>query len=155
MSELSRLERTYSFILNRMVQTGRAPFYTELAAELGVSMEEGRKALQDLLTVGFAAWVFPKTDFIASFSPFSNLPTQYKITVAGEEKWFGQCGFESLAVSWLFRGKKVTIEAPCLDCGLPMRVDMKDGVIENAEPQGLVGYTSVPVREWATDWPYN
>ena len=36
-----------------------------------------------------------------------------------------------------------------------MRVDMKDGRITAADPEGIVGYTSVPVRDWAGDWPYN
>jgi hypothetical protein len=90
MSELSQLERTYSFILKCLVETGQAPFYTEIAADLGVSVEEGRKALQALLGLGTAAWVFPNTDYIVSFSPFNNLPTQYKITIEGQQKWFGQ-----------------------------------------------------------------
>jgi len=90
MSELRQLDRTYSFILRRMVETGQAPFYTEIATELEVSMEEGRKALHALLGTGMAAWAFPNTDYIASFSPFSNLPTQYRITVEGQQKWFGQ-----------------------------------------------------------------
>ena len=67
MSELSQLDRTFSFILKRMVETGQAPFYTEIAAELGVSVEEGRKALHALLGPGIAAWVFPNTDYIAPF----------------------------------------------------------------------------------------
>ena len=36
-----------------------------------------------------------------------------------------------------------------------MRVEMKDGLIMSTEPKGLVGYTSVPFREWAKDWPYS
>jgi len=32
---------------------------------------------------------------------------------------------------------------------------MKDGVIETTEPEGLVGYTSVPFREWGKDWSYS
>ncbi len=90
MSQPSQLERTYSFIIKRMVQTGQAPFYTEIASELGISVEEGRKALHALLGTGMAAWVFPNTGYIVSFSPFSNLPTQYRITIEGEQKWFGQ-----------------------------------------------------------------
>ncbi len=155
MGELSQLQRTYSFILNRLVETGRAPFYTEIASELRVSVEEGRKAIHALFGMGMAAWVFPNTDYIASFSPFSNLPTQYFIAIGGQQKWFGQWGFESLAVSWLFKGKTVQIDTPCLDCGLPIRVEMKDGLIKSSEPKGLVGYTSVPVRDWSKDWPYN
>ena len=90
MSELSQLDRTFFFIMKRMMETGQAPFYTEIAAELGVSVEEGRKALNELLKTGISAWVFPNTNYIASFSPFSNLPTQYRITIEGEQKWFGQ-----------------------------------------------------------------
>ena len=90
MSELSRMDRTFFFILKRMVETGQVPFYTEIAAELGVSVDEGRKALHSLFGTGIAAWVFPNTDYIASISPFSNLPTQYRITIGGQQKWFGQ-----------------------------------------------------------------
>ena len=90
MSELSQLDRTYSYIIKRMVETGQAPFYTEIATELGVSVEEGRKALHALFGTGMAAWVFPNTDYIASFSPFSNLPTQHRITIEGQQNWFGQ-----------------------------------------------------------------
>ncbi len=90
MNEATQLDRTFSFILKRTTKTGQAPFYTEIAAELGVSLEEGRRALHALFATGIAAWVFPNTDYIASFSPFSNLPTQYRITIDGEQKWFGQ-----------------------------------------------------------------
>jgi hypothetical protein len=90
MNEATQLDRTFSFILKRMTETGQAPFYTEIAAELGVSLEEGRKALHALFRTGIAAWVFPNTDYIASVSPFSNLPTQYRITIDGKQKWFGQ-----------------------------------------------------------------
>jgi hypothetical protein len=90
MSAENQLDKTFSFILKRMVKTGQAPFYTEIAAKLGVSVEEGRKALQDLVRAAIAVWLFPKTDYIAAFPPFSNLPTQYRITVERQQKWFGQ-----------------------------------------------------------------
>jgi hypothetical protein len=89
MSELSQLDRTFFFITKRMTETGQAPFYTEIAAELGVSVEEGRKILHELSGALGTAWVFPNTDYIASFSPFSNLPTEYRITIEGQQKWFG------------------------------------------------------------------
>ena len=74
-----------------MVETGQAPHYTEVASGLGISIEEGRKALHDLLTTqGIPGWLYPSTDYIASFAPFNNLPTQYRITIEGQQKWFGQ-----------------------------------------------------------------
>lgn len=90
MTEPSQLDKTFSFILKRVIKTGQAPFYTEIAKEFGVSVEEGRKALHDLLDILRVGWLFPHTDYLASFPPFSNLPTQYRITVEGKQKWYGQ-----------------------------------------------------------------
>jgi hypothetical protein len=90
MNSPSVLDKTYNVIIKRMVKTGQAPHYTEIAAELGVPVEDGRKALHDLMSAVPAVWLFPDTDYIGSFAPFSNLPTQYRITVAGKQKWFGQ-----------------------------------------------------------------
>ena len=90
MGKPSTLNKTFHFILKHFVETGHAPFYTELAAELGVPPNEGRQALQDLFSEMIPGWLFPQTDLITSFAPFNNLPTQYCITVEGEQRWFGQ-----------------------------------------------------------------
>jgi hypothetical protein len=85
MSKPDSLDRVYNIVLKRMVATGQAPHYTEIAAEAG------RKALHDLIDAGIPAmWLYPETDYICSFAPFSNLPTQYRISVDGVQKWFGQ-----------------------------------------------------------------
>ncbi len=91
MSEAGVLDKTYNTIITGMVATGRAPHYTEIAEAIEVPVEEARKALHDLMSAGIPGmWLFPETDYISSFAPFSNLPTQYRITVGGEQKWFGQ-----------------------------------------------------------------
>ncbi|MGA7875964.1 MAG: hypothetical protein WCA08_09890 [Desulfoferrobacter sp.] len=91
MSAPTVLDKTYHFIIKEFIQTGHAPHYTEIASELGVPLEQGRKALHDLISAGVpGTWLFPNTDYISSFAPFSNLPTQYRITVDGQQKWFGQ-----------------------------------------------------------------
>jgi len=90
MSEPTILDKTFHFILRRMIKTGQAPHYAEIAAELGVSPEEGRKTLHELFSRRIPAWLFPETDYIVSFAPFNNLPTQYRLTIEGRQKWFGQ-----------------------------------------------------------------
>jgi len=90
MSDPARINRTFDIIMRKMVETGQAPHYTEIAQELGVPVEEGRKALHELFAAGVPGWLFPNTDFITSFAPFNNLPTQYRITIDGQQKWFGQ-----------------------------------------------------------------
>jgi hypothetical protein len=90
MSDLSILDRTFHLIMKRMVESGQAPHYTEIASEMGIPVEEGRKVLRDLFAAGIPGWLFPDTDLITSFAPFNNLPTQYRITIDGQQKWFGQ-----------------------------------------------------------------
>ena len=90
MSESSQMNRIFRIIMKYMMGTGQAPHYTAIASELAVPVEEGRKALHQLFSPGFPAWLLPNTDYISSFPPFSNLPTQYRITIDGQQKWFGQ-----------------------------------------------------------------
>jgi hypothetical protein len=90
MADLKVLDRLFHLILKRMVDTGQAPHYTEIASEMGIPMEEGRGLLRELFAAGVPGWLFPGTDYITSFAPFNHLPTQYRITVEGQQKWFGQ-----------------------------------------------------------------
>ena len=87
----SDLDRSFQCILERMIMTGRAPNYEEIARELGVPAAEGRRLLHKLFsTRGFPGWFQPNTDTILSFAPFSNAPNDYRLTIEGEQKWFGQ-----------------------------------------------------------------
>ena len=90
MSDVTLLDRAFQGIIRRFIDTGQAPHYTELAKELGLSMEEGRQLIVDLMAAGIPGWIHPQTDYIASFPPFNNQPTQYRITVDGHQKWFAQ-----------------------------------------------------------------
>ena len=98
MADLKVLDRAFSSIIRHFVTTGQAPHYTELAKDLGLAVEEGRQVLRDVMEAPcpvyaggkFPGWFYPGTDYIASFAPFNNLPTQYRITIDGEQKWFTQ-----------------------------------------------------------------
>ena len=90
MNAPGQLDKAYQVIMDRMLATGQAPHYTELAAALGVHPEEGRSVLHTLFSPAFPGWLYPNTDYICSFAPFNNLPTQYRITVEGQQKWFAQ-----------------------------------------------------------------
>lgn len=76
--------------MQTFVQTGRAPHYTEIAEEFNLHPEGGKKLLRQLMGTGMAMWLHPDTDLIASFAPFNNLPTHYRLTVDGQQKWFAQ-----------------------------------------------------------------
>ena len=53
---------------------------------------------------------------------------------------------------WLFPGKTVCIDALCLDCGDPVAVEVRDGVLVSSEPGTAVGYSPVELAtqmDWA------
>lgn len=83
------LDRAFASIMAAMVETGQAPHYTELASDLGLSPDAGRQLMHDTIAKTFG-WMHPGTDYIASFPPFNNQPTQYRISVDGRQAWFGQ-----------------------------------------------------------------
>ena len=69
----------------------KLPDYTEIAVGLGVNPTDGQKALRKLFSsFGFPGWFQPGTDTIVSFAPFNNVPNNYRLTIDGEQKWFGQ-----------------------------------------------------------------
>ncbi len=60
-----------------------------LPRQFKISPDEGKHLLHELMNTELgAAWLHPNTDFIVTFGPFNNLPTQYRITVDGRQKWF-------------------------------------------------------------------
>ncbi len=154
MAPATQLDRTHHFILETFVARGYGPHFIEIAAHFGVQPEQGKKLLHDLMKTGLPMWLYPGTDLIASVAPFNNLPNQYRIGVDGRQGWFGQCGLESLALCWVFPGKSVQIDAPCLDCGEQLRVVVRDGVIEDRDPDGIVAYVDIPFSQWSKDWPF-
>lgn len=90
MKDTAILDKTFHFSVRRLVETGSAPPYTEVAAHLGCSMDDGRTIVHDLMAPEHGiGWIDPDTDRIASVSPFSNISTQYRIAVEGQQKWFG------------------------------------------------------------------
>ncbi|RLB14481.1 MAG: hypothetical protein DRG82_13710 [Deltaproteobacteria bacterium] len=59
-----------------------------------------------------------------------------------------------MAVSWLFPGKLVQIDTPCLDCGEPIHVEMRDGELLRCNPASVIGYVAVPLAKWGQDVAY-
>jgi hypothetical protein len=90
MAESNLVDRAFRAIRDSLIETGRAPHYAELARTLGIAVEEARQAQRDLMKTSYPGWVYPNTDLIASFAPFHNMPTQYRISVAGRPNGYAQ-----------------------------------------------------------------
>lgn len=148
------LSQMYHAIMLGFVRDGRVPHYTDLARQLGLRIEDARQTLHKLMDMGLPIWLAPNTDYIASFAPFSSIPTQYLVTVDKQQRWYAQCGFESLAISWLFPGREIRIDCPCLDCGEAISLRMRDGEVLALDPPTVVGHVNLPAWRWRENWAY-
>ncbi len=83
MPDPRQIDQAFQRIMRSLVDTGRALHYAELARALGLAAEDGRALLRDVMQAYPIGWLHPETDYIASFPPLNNLPTQYRITVRG------------------------------------------------------------------------
>lgn len=88
MADSQLLARAYHTIMSGFVRDGRALHYTELAMALGLTPREALQAQRDLSASGLPVWTYPDTDHLAAMSPFSNIPTPYRVTVEGQKKWY-------------------------------------------------------------------
>ena len=136
----SDVQRTYTAIMQSFINDGHAMHYTGLSKVLGVDVEEGRRLQREAVAAGVGCWFVEDTDYIESFAPFYNLPTNVSVSVDGERKWHAQCGLEALAMRWVFPGSLVRIEATCLDCGEPIVVTARDDEILEVSPATVVGH---------------
>src|SRR4026208_1190148 len=93
MADAGLMDRMFQRIMRGLVDTGHAPHYAEHARALRLPVEDARRGLHDVMQAYPIGWLHPETDYIASFPPLNNLPTQYRVTVHGEQKGFGQGGF--------------------------------------------------------------
>ena len=84
------MQRAYTTVVKHFMQTGRAPHYTELAETLGVTPDEANHLQREAAAASVGCWFVEGTDYIESWAPFSNIPTQYLLTIEGQQKWYGQ-----------------------------------------------------------------
>jgi hypothetical protein len=90
MEDDALVQRAYTAVLGYFIKFGRAPHYLELGDILGLSPEEAKNVQHKATQTAVACWFVKDTDYIESWAPFSNVPTQYLIAVAGVQKWYGQ-----------------------------------------------------------------
>ena len=83
------LDRAFHTIMSSMVQTGRAPSHIELDASLGLDPGKAPAVFNDIMASGYPGWL-DEHDNIVTICPLSNHPNEYKISVDGEQNWFGQ-----------------------------------------------------------------
>ena len=145
--------RLYHEVMIGYVRNGVAPHYLDIGRSLAWKPDRARDVLHEVVSMGLPTWLHPGTDLIASFAPFSNLPTLYRIVVNGQPHGYAQCGLEALAVSWLFPGAAVRVVSLCPHCGDEVSIRMRDGELLELAPTATVAHINIPVAKWRGQYP--
>lgn len=88
MTDSQVLARAHHALMRGFVQAGRALHHTELARELGLTPDAARQVQRDLAASGLPIGIHPDTDYISAMGPFSSIPTHYRISVEGVQRWY-------------------------------------------------------------------
>ena len=131
--------RAFQAVIRGLVETGRAPHYTELASVLGVTPDEAREAQREAAENSPFCWFVPETDYVACWDPFSSIPNNHRISVGGEQRWFGLCGPGAIVAARLFPGQEITVETRCPQTGTEITLRLRDGeILEQTPPEAVV-----------------
>ena len=146
------IKGAYRSTLDYTIEHGRAPHYAELARVMEVSPDEARLLQHDAAAAGIGTWFVAGTDFVECWAPFSNVPTNHLVSIDGVPGWYGQCGLEALAVTWVVPDRTVEATSYCLDCADTVSVTQRNGEVLAVDPPEAVGHMNEPFAngDWAT-----
>ena len=129
----------------QVVQLGRAPTATEIAAAIGCDHDDvvaGWQRLHDQ----HALVLNPSTAELRMTNPFSAVPTAYRVHAAGRW-WYANCAWDALGICAALHvdGR---IETSCPDCGEPLAIALRD---QRPNDKSLLFHCLVPAAHWWDD----
>ena len=130
------------YVFSTAAATGRVPQPPEIAGALGRAPEEVREALKTL-AAGKVLILAPNDGNIWAANPFCAVPSGFRVSAAGKTYW-GICIWDALGIPAAL-GQDAVIDAPCGDCGDPMRLEVRGSKLVRSE--GVVHF-AVPAHNW-------
>ena len=140
-----RLLEVRNLTYRMFVELGRAPSIEEVAAAAGLSSVEVEAFWRELHRA-HALVLNPATNEIRMASPFSAVPTAYRVRAAGRW-WYGNCAWDALGICAALHTDG-RIETSCPDCGETITFDV---CAQRPDDQRLVFHCLVPAAYWWDD----
>jgi hypothetical protein len=130
------------YVFATAAETGQVPQPPAIAAALGRTPEEIRGALKRL-AAGKVLILASNDGDIWAANPFCAVPSGFRVSSGGKTYW-GICIWDSLGIAAAL-GQDAVIDAPCGDCGEPMRLEVRGSRL--APSEGVVHF-AVPAHRW-------
>ena len=139
--DLELRNRTYGLF----VSLGRAPTAGETAEAAGMPADDVRTGWRRLQEA-HALVLDSSGDEIRMASPFSAVPTAYRVEAAGHW-WYANCAWDAFGVCAAL-GTDGRIESSCPDCGDAISIGVVRG---KPDDEQLVFHCLVPASTWWDD----
>lgn len=127
-------KRVRRYVMNSIIDKGEV-FNIEkggldLCKELSLDKATYRSIIERLMDKNVVAVEDGHVNFIY---PVSGFPTNHQVTLGDGRNFNAMCGIDAMGSSYTFE-TDVNIASVCADCGQPIRVHIKDGVLNHFEP---------------------
>ncbi len=132
-------------LYERLVETGRAPTKTDLAQQLGITLEEIETVFRDMEEVHLVALQQDSGEILMAW-PFSAVPTGFDVEANGVHYW-ANCIWDALGIPAALHAD-ANIYAKCADCGEAMNLTIQAGRLLDTE--GVIHFL-VPPKDWFDD----
>jgi alkylmercury lyase len=130
-------------ILRELIANGAAPSVQDTGAALGLS-EFDAAAAYERLAANRVIVLEPGTRDVLMAAPLSAVPTPHVVRMADGRSHYGNCVWDALGVIAM-RGLDGDVETECADCQAPLRLTVRNGELEAADP---VVHFAVPAARW-------
>jgi Alkylmercury lyase len=132
-------------VYRHVAEFGQAPAAAEVAARVGADADAVLAAYQELRARRVLV-LEPDGATIRMAPPFSGVPTQHLVEVAGT-RYFANCAWDALGVPAAL-GRAGTIHSRCEQSGEPLHLQVgRDG----PEPSDWLFHCLVPAAHWWDD----
>ena len=140
------VNRVRLYVLERTIETSRAPTAREVAAEVSLPDELVLEAFRDLAERHVYVLEPGDPTRFRMVNPFSAVPTTFVVSVGGR-RYFGNCVWDSLGIVSLLGGEGI-VDTSCPDCDEPLSLKVSNHHLVEAD--GVVHF-AVPARQWWND----
>src|SRR5438876_1401680 len=118
------------YVFRKAADNARVPQPPQIAAALGRPRPEVEQALRQL-AAGKVLILAPNDGNIWAANPFCAVPSGFRVSAGGKTYW-GICIWDSLGIAAAL-GTDAVIDAPCGDCGEPMRLEVRGSKLVRGE----------------------
>lgn len=127
-------------ILKAFAKEGKAPRVAEIAHASGLSQEEVLRICRKLAEKDLIVWEEGKGQILGAY-PFSGLPTAHQVRTEGGTTIYAMCAVDALGIPFML-GQGAAIESSCFSCQRPVKVEIQEGLIRQADPSTTVVWFS-------------